>query len=151
MGAPCCQWAVRRERETLTNGDMTCSPGRKLKQTINGPRTLQHSTASLLLLLNLHLLLFSPLSVSLSLSLSLFLSFPSLILSFTLPQCYHSRLGWPSHEGLCTEVTCSSASTEERLSASPPPFLPPIQSLSIPPPSFSSALLVSTCPEDLQD
>lgn len=35
--APCCQEVDRKKKQTLSNGDMTCSPGRKLKQTINGP------------------------------------------------------------------------------------------------------------------
>lgn len=40
--APCCQETDRKRRkQTLSNGDMTCSLGRKLKQTINGPWSLQ--------------------------------------------------------------------------------------------------------------
>lgn len=42
--APCCQEADRKKKQTLSNGDMTCSPGRKLKQTINGPWSLQYSS-----------------------------------------------------------------------------------------------------------
>lgn len=42
--APCCQEADRKKKQTLSNGDMTCSPGRKLKQTINGPWSLWYSS-----------------------------------------------------------------------------------------------------------
>ncbi|CAB1429230.1 unnamed protein product [Pleuronectes platessa] len=42
--APCCQETDRKKKQTLSNGDMTCSPGRKLKQTINGPWSLQCSS-----------------------------------------------------------------------------------------------------------
>lgn len=42
--APCCQEADRKKKQTLSNGDMTCSPGRKLKQTFNGPWSLQYSS-----------------------------------------------------------------------------------------------------------
>ncbi|KAI4816448.1 hypothetical protein KUCAC02_008775 [Chaenocephalus aceratus] len=42
--APCCQEADRKKKQTLSNGDMTCSLGRKLKQTINGPWSLQYSS-----------------------------------------------------------------------------------------------------------
>lgn len=35
--APCCPEEGRRRKQNLANGDMTCSPGHKLKQTINGP------------------------------------------------------------------------------------------------------------------
>lgn len=42
--APCCQEADRKKKQTLSNGDMTCSPGRKLKQTINGPWSLRYSS-----------------------------------------------------------------------------------------------------------
>lgn len=35
--APGCPEEDGRRKQTLANGDMTCSPGHKLKQTINGP------------------------------------------------------------------------------------------------------------------
>lgn len=38
--APCCQEAGRRRKQTPANGDITCSPEQKLKQTINGQWTL---------------------------------------------------------------------------------------------------------------
>jgi len=43
--APCCQEADRKKKkQTLFNGDITCSLGRKLKQMINGPWSLQYSS-----------------------------------------------------------------------------------------------------------
>ncbi|KAL1274346.1 hypothetical protein QQF64_027160 [Cirrhinus molitorella] len=56
--APCCQEAGRRRKQTPANGDITCSPEQKLKQTINGQWTLcsRSSSPSLTLYLSLSLL-----------------------------------------------------------------------------------------------
>ncbi|ROL44409.1 hypothetical protein DPX16_8831 [Anabarilius grahami] len=58
--APCCQEAGRRRKQTPANGDITCSPEQKLKQTINGQWTLCSRSSSPLLSLSLSTYLCPP-------------------------------------------------------------------------------------------